>query len=186
MITKLQPVGFSGMHTLRLFNPQTSQDQRLLDELEKYYGEGRGGEFLEKCRHMLEKIIVRHNLTVTSGRNWLAKVMTNQDGGFTNNYLNYFAIGDDATPAAEGDTALGNELFRKAVSSSIDSTNTANISTFVGASEANFDWEEWGHFVDGTAVTDSGTMFSHHIDSSISKSSPNTVTVDSVYTLDDA
>ena len=179
-----QGLGLTGIHTFRVYRPLTRQDESLLDELEKYYSEGRGKEFIEKCGHMLTKIITRKNLTTTAGREWLAQVMCNTQST-TNNYLNYFAIGDDATAATAGDTALGNEIFRKEVSSSADDSNTANISTFIAANEANDDWEEWGHFVDGTASTDSGTLFSHYIDSTISKSSPDTVTVDSVYTLSD-
>lgn len=178
-------LGLAGFHTFTKFTPATLADQRLLDELEKYYADGRGAEFIEKCLHMIKQKFTRKNLTTTAGREWLCKVICNTSTQ-TNDYVTHFAIGTDTTPAAEGDTTLGSESFRKSVSSAAESSNTANISTFIGASEANFAWEEWGHFVDGTATTDSGVLFSHYIDSTINKSSPDTVTVDSVFTLSDA
>lgn len=177
-------VGLSGFHTFRVFRPQNAQDERLLAELEKWYSDGKGHRFIEKCTHMLTQKLLRKNLTTVDGREFLCKILCNTSSE-TNKYITHFAIGDDATSATVNDTTLGNEQFRKAVSSAAESSNTANISTFIAASEANFAWEEWGHFVDGTGSADSGVMFSHHIDSTINKSSPDTVTVDSVYTLSD-
>lgn len=181
----LPSLSLGGLHTFRMFHPVTHQDEKLLEELGKWYEEGKGGFWLPKCLHLMIQQVTKKNLTTTVGRAYIAKLLCNTAVG-TNKYVNYFAIGTDTTPAAVGDTTLGTETFRKAVTSALDSSNTANIATFIGASEANFNWEEWGHFIDGTASADSGTMLSHLIDSSINKAAPNTVTVDSVYTIADA
>jgi len=185
IITPSPGIGLSGLHTFRVYSPFSLHDERLLIELGKWYEAGKGSKFMHRCAHLLTNITTRKNLTTTGGREFLASILCNSSTE-TNKYITHFAIGDDASAASVGDTALGNEVFRKAVSSALESSNVANISTFLGASEANFDWEEWGHFVDGTGTADSGILFSHHIDSSVSKSSPNTVTVDSTYSLNDA
>lgn len=179
-------LGLAGIHTFTIFDPVTKEDNFLMKELEKWATESpeKMRKFIEKCEHLIVDKIIRKNITVTAGREWMAKILCNTSSQ-TNDYVTHFIIGDDASAATVGDTDLGNELFRKAVSSAAEDGATANISTFIAASEANFDWEEWGHVVDGTATTDSGVMLSHHIDSTVSKSSPNTVTVDSVYTLSD-
>lgn len=177
-------IGLSGLHTFRDYHPVTARDERMLLELQKWYEDGRGHLFLPKVAYLLTGVEVYKNLTTTIGRNFLASILCNT-ASETNKYVTHFAIGDDNTAADVADTTLGNEVFRKSVSSALDSSNIANISTFIGATEANFGWEEWGHFIDGTASADTGTMLSHHIQS-ISKSAPNTKTVDSTYTFADA
>lgn len=182
----IQPsIGLVGIHTFRMFLPKNTQDERLLNELEKWYGEGKGHKWLDRCAHMIVEHFTRKNLTTTVGRTWLAQVLCNTSPQ-TNDYITHFAVGTDTTPAAVGDTALGTEVFRKAVASAAEDGATANISAFIAADEANTDWEEFGYFVDGTATADSGILFAHQIDSTISKASPNTVTVDSIFTLSDA
>jgi hypothetical protein len=173
-----------GVHIFRHFAPKTRADERLIDELQKWYEIGKGHLWLPKVQHLLVQRHVCHNIVVDSGLNFLAKILCNT-AEESSKYVTHFAIGDDNTAATAGDTALGNEVFRKAVSSRLDDDSVANISTFIGASEANVTWEEWGHFIDGTSDADSGTMLSHHIQQQ-SKSAPNTVTVDSTFTFADA
>lgn len=173
-----------GIHILTNFRPRTVQDQQKLDEYEKWVMDGRGHLYLPKVQSLITSREELHNLTTTVGREYLMQVLCNTFSG-TNNYVTHLAIGTDNTAANVADTTLGTETFRKAVSSSLDSTNTGNISTFIGASEANFTWEEWGHFVDGTATVDTGTLFSHLIQNVV-KAAPDTKTIDSTYTLADA
>jgi hypothetical protein len=180
----VQSLSLCGIHTFRTYTPRTLEHQRLLDELEKYYEEGLGHIFRPKVEHLITSIEVKKNIVVDSGLNFLAAILCNT-ASESSKYVTHFAIGTDNTAATAGDTALGTETFRKAISSALDDANVANISTFLGASEANFTWQEWGHFIDGTATTDSGTMLSHHIASQV-KAAPNTVTVDSTYTFSDA
>lgn len=181
---KHNSVALKGTHVLTDYRPRSIQDQRLLDEFEKYTIDGKAHIFRPKVAHLIVGQRVLHNLTTTVGREFLAQILCNTFAG-TNAYVTHFAIGDDNTAANVADTTLGNEMFRKAVSSALDSNNIANISTFIGASEANFTWEEWGHFIDGTASADTGVMLSHLIQT-VAKSAPDTKTVDSTYTLSDA
>lgn len=177
-------VGLAGFHIFRHYHPVTSHDEWLLSELGKWSEDGKGHIWAPKCAKLLVDVIKSKNLTVTSGRAFIAQILCNT-ATESNKYVTHFAIGTDNTAATEGDTTLGSEQFRKAVSSALDSSAVANISTFLGASEANFAWKEWGHFINGTSTADSGTLLSHHIESQ-TKSAPNTVTIDSTYTISDA
>ena len=175
--------GLKGVHILTNFRPQKPEDQRLLDEYEKWHKDGKGHLFLPKVQHLITERRELHNLTTTVGREFLAQILCNTFSG-TNNYVTHLAIGTSNTAANIADTTLGTESFRKEVSSALDSNNVANISTFIGATEANFTWEEWGHFIDGTGTVDTGVMLSHLIQT-VSKSAPDTKTIDSTYTIAD-
>ena len=175
-----------GFHVFKHYHPETEEDFLLLEELgrQQLISPDAGRKFQEECKHLQFDEVAAKNIIVTTGLAFLAKILCNT-ATETNKYVNYFAVGTDNTAAGASDTTLGTENTRKAVSSALDSSNVANISTFFGASEANATWEEWGHFIDGTATADSGTMLSHHIQQQV-KASPNTITVDSTYTFSDA
>ena len=74
--------------------------------------------------------------------------------------LLYLALGDDNTAPAASDTTLGNEFFRKRVTSfTSPSTGEVISTTFVAASEANQQIEEVGWFAgDASAAADSGVL----------------------------
>lgn len=177
-------IGLRGMHKFTNFHPVTAHDEWLLKELGKYYDEGKQHLWLPRCQHLINDVQAYKNITVTIGRKFLAQILCNTQTQ-TNKYVTHFAVGSNNTAAAVGDIQLGTETFRKAVSSAVESSNVANISTFLGASEANSTWQEWGHFIDGTGSANSGTMLSHHIQTVV-KASPDTKTVDSTYTFSDA
>lgn len=79
----------------------------------------------------------------------------------------YIAVGDDVTPPAAGDTTLGNETARKAISDRNDTGITvASISVFFASGEATGTHREFGLFGDGdtttaSAAADSGILYSH-------------------------
>ncbi len=175
--------GLLGLHTFTDYLPRCLQDQKLLDELEKWMSIGKGHIWKPKVEHLITDQVTYKNLTTTLGRGFLMQILCNTATG-TNKYVTHFGIGTSNTAANVADTQLGAETFRKSISSALDSTNTANISVFVGASEANFTWQEYGYFIDGTATANSGTILSHFIQS-VAKSAPATKTVDSVFTLAD-
>lgn len=177
-------IGLDGIHILRDFHPVSAHDEWLLSELGKYYAEGRQHLWLPKCLPLCFHEQEIHNLTTTVGRNFLAAILCNT-ATETNKYVNYFAIGTNNTPAAVGDTTLGTESYRKVVSSAAAASAVANISTFLAASEGNSTWEEFGHFIDGTASANTGTLLSH-VSQTVTKASPNTKTIDSTYTFSDA
>lgn len=64
-----------------------------------------------------------NNLVVTTGKQFIAGRMTG-----TANVMSYMAIGSGSTAAAIGDTALGSELGRAAISSG---TTTLAVTTYV-------------------------------------------------------
>lgn len=63
------------------------------------------------------------NLVVTVGKNFVASRMV----GVTSNIMSHMAIGSNSTAAAAGDTALGTELGRVALSAG---TSAANVVTY--------------------------------------------------------
>ena len=106
-----------------------------------------------------------HNVVVTAGRAVLARLLAG-DTTYSGE-INYCALGNYTATATGTDTALGNELYRKLVSSKTSDSNVAYISTFFTATEVDGTFEEVGHYIDGTATKDSGQLFSRI-------SSPNT------------
>jgi hypothetical protein len=66
------------------------------------------------------------NLVVTAGKNHIADQLSSSPGGAA---MGWMAIGTGATAAAAGDTALGTEIDRNALTSRTDATN---VVTYVG------------------------------------------------------
>ena len=60
------------------------------------------------------------------------------------NVISHVAIGDDTTTPDVTDTALNNEVFRKAISSLVSANNIMKTELFVSATEALFTWKEIG------------------------------------------
>ena len=104
------------------------------------------------------RVTVIENVITDAGRNLLAQAL--QDGSALPE-ITYLAVGDDNTTPATGDTALGNELFRKVVTASAvgGSVGEAVNTIYVAPYEANFQWEELGFYAgDASADSGSGTM----------------------------
>lgn len=99
-----------------------------------------------------------HNVVVVAGRAVLARLIAG-DTTYSGE-INYCALGDYTATATGTDTKLGNEKYRKLISSHTSADNVAYISTFFTATEVDGTFEEVGHFIDGTAVKDSGQLFS--------------------------
>jgi len=100
------------------------------------------------------------NLITNAYLDELAKVVQGQT---TDLEIKYLAIGDDNTTPTATDTNLGNELFRKQVTSQ-DKTGTGEVTTIfvVIDSEAVFEWQEIGVFAGSTATAsaDTGVLIS--------------------------
>jgi hypothetical protein len=127
-----------------------------------------------------------HNLVVNDGLNVLARILAN-DSTYTG-VINYCALGTGTTAVAAGDTTLGTEVFRKAVTSQTFSANEAFISTFFTAADDDDTYNEVGHFIDGTGDADSGQLFSRIEEADtaelpVTKSNTETLTVDYKVTL---
>lgn len=126
---------------------------------------------------------VIENITTTVGRSVLAQRLAG-----TTTYsgtVNYTALGNDNTAPAVGDATLGNETYRKALSSGTYSNNIAYIETFFTAAEVNGTFEEYGNFIDGTGSADTGQLF-NRFTSTVTKSSTETLNVQSIITFNDA
>lgn len=121
------------------------------------------------------------NLVVDRGLEMLARIITG-DVSYTG-VLNYCALGDSNTAVNAVDTALGNEVYRKTITSTTFSANEAYASTFFNQAEIVDTIEEVGHFVDGSATTDSGRLFSRieaadTAELPVTKGATETLTVD--------
>jgi hypothetical protein len=105
------------------------------------------------------KVSVIENTITDAGRNLLARALWDDAGAV--NEIRYLAVGDDNTAPTVADTALGNELFRKVVTSSSagasvgEAINTIYLAPF----DANFQIEELGFYAGAASpVPDSGTL----------------------------
>lgn len=142
--------------------------------------------FLMECGLTLEQAIARatadglcdhvnvvHNIVVTAGKVLVADFLA----GETRTGLNYHAIGTSTTAPAAGDTALGTEAARKAVTSISRSSVSVLISTFYTAAQSTFNIKEVGIFGNGaTAAAGSGTLFSHAAQSEDNSAGSNDLT----------
>lgn len=138
-------------------------------------------ELLEK-KFKTQEIIIE-NITTNDGRTVLAQRLGG-DQTFSG-IINFTALGSDNTAPALGNTQLGNEVFRKALSSGTNSNNICYLETFFTANEAVGQHEEMGMFIDGNAAANSGKLFNRFI-SSINKSNIETLNVQSIITFSNA
>jgi len=121
------------------------------------------------------------NLIATVGRAVLAERLA---GGATySGEINYGALGDDNTAPTNADVALGNEVYRKLVSSQTFDDNIAYIDFFYTASDTNGTYEEFGNFIDGAAGADTGQLWSHILTGGWTKSNTESLFVSCQYTL---
>ena len=98
------------------------------------------------------------NLITSAGKNLLAEALrTNNDCE-----IKFIALGSDNTAVTSGDTTLGNETFRKQVTSQpAGSVGVTITNLYVAPEEAVGTIEEIGFFSgsSASATTDSGTLF---------------------------
>ena len=127
--------------------------------------------------------IVVENLTTTVGRSVLMQRLAG-----TTTYtgtVNYCALGTSATSPTVGDTQLGTETYRKALSSGTFAANIAYLETFFTASEVSGSFNEYGFFIDANGSANTGQMFNRFI-SAQTKSTVQTLNVQSIITLNSA
>lgn len=115
------------------------------------------------------------NLVVTVGKDWIASRMV----GTAANTMGYMAVGTDSTAPAAGNTTLGAEVARVAVTSQTASTNTVTYVATFGAGTGTGALTEAGLFNANTA----GTMLSRTTYSVINKGSGDEMTVTWVITV---
>lgn len=140
--------------------------------------------YLERLhKKFLIKQFYVENITTTVGRSVIAQRL----GGDTTytGVVNYGAIGDDNSAAVVGNTTLGNETYRKALSSGTDAANIAYLENFYTAAEVSGTFEEFGFFIDGGAGANSGQMF-NRFTQNVVKSALESLNVQSTITINDA
>ncbi len=139
-----------------------SNGRNVLEILREYIRSGNEALlWILEGEGFLKRHTKKENLIVTVGRAVLAERLA---GGTTyTGEVNYGALGDDNTAATNADIALGNETDRFQVSSQAFDENISYIDFFIEAGTATGTHEEFGNFIDGTGVADSGQMWSHLI-----------------------
>lgn len=123
------------------------------------------------------------NLLPTAGRTVVARWLIGDNTISADDGCNYGSLGTSATAPSNADTQLGTETYRKAISSVTYSSNVAYLSTFYTASEVTGTFQECGLHIAGTASANSGQLFSHFLTGGITKSSTETLTVESTITV---
>jgi hypothetical protein len=99
------------------------------------------------------------NLIVTTGRSVLARRLAG-DTTYTG-AINYGALGSGSTAFTNGSTQLNTEVYRKLASSLSYDSNIAYADYFIASGDiGNQTFREWGTFIDGGAVANTGQAFS--------------------------
>jgi len=134
-------------------------------------------------REFLVNQIVVENITTTVGRAVFAQRLSG-DNTYTGN-VNYCALGTNNAAPVVGNTQLGTETYRKALSSGADSNNICYLENFFTATEVTGTFEEYGFFIDGTGAANSGQLFNRFIQT-IVKTNTESLNVQSTITFNDA
>ena len=184
-----------GIHTLRTYNTTSAEAQELELQMEEHARKWplcktlvEQAEHYVTYRNIFDKLQkfktgerVIHNIVVTSGRSTIAQRLAN-----TTTYtgiINYGALGSSSTTPTNADTHLGTEVFRKIVSSASFTANVAFIDFFYSKADTNGTYNEFGTFIDGTASSGTGQMFTHALTGGWTKSSSESMTVSVTYTI---
>jgi hypothetical protein len=112
-----------------------------------------------------------NNLVVTAGKNHIADQLSSAPGGGA---MSHMAIGTGSSAAAAGDTALGTETDRNALTSRTDATNVVTyVGTWAPGDGTSAVLREAGIFNAGAA----GTMLARVVYSNIDKQAGDTLTI---------
>ena len=109
---------------------------------------------------LADKIHLKNLLTTVSQTARVQQLLGTYNGGADAFEIKYFAFGDDTTPPAVSDVTLGNELFRKQITTITASGGNVQSIVNLGSAEANFTIREIGVFCGtlATATANSGTL----------------------------
>tara|TARA_R100001443_G_C3354932_1_gene177721 strand:- start:961 stop:1386 length:426 start_codon:yes stop_codon:yes gene_type:complete len=114
------------------------------------------------------------NIVTTAGKALIASRMVDANDAV----VTHLAAGSDNTAAAAGNTALGNELGRAALTSLTHSTNTFTAVATLGAGTATGSVVEFGLL----NASSGGTLLCRTVVSTITKGSSDSITVTWVLT----
>jgi hypothetical protein len=111
------------------------------------------------------------NLVVDAGEVHIADQLSSSPGG---NAMSHMAIGTGSTAAAFGDTALGTEIDRNALTSRTDATNVVTyVGTWAAGDGTNSALREAGIF----NAASTGTMLARAVYANIDKQAGDTLTI---------
>lgn len=175
-----------------IFDMQSEEAQNLEEQLLRHVARQPfldprlyRGRYLELVGRLRKLSLAREykvaNLVTTVGRSVLAQRLSN-----TTTYtgiINYGALGSGTTAAANADTQLGTEVFRKVTASTSFTSNIAYIDFFYGKADTNGTYEEFGTFIDGTGSANTGQIFNHALTGGWTKSSSESMTVSTTFTI---
>lgn len=109
------------------------------------------------------------NLVVTTGKNFTASRMV----GIASNVMSHMALGSSSTAAAVGDTALGAELGRVALTAGTAATNVVTYTATFGTGVATGGVQEAGIFNASSA----GTMLCRVVFAVVNKGANDTIAI---------
>jgi len=168
-----QAIGIKGIVTASVLKPESELDFSLLDRLrsnrdklantsekEPIYREN---DLLMKrlTDSCLVRQVVQNNIVTTAGLTQVTKGLSTNLTALAELEVNYTAVGSGTTTPASTDTTLSTETFRNVVNSLNYSSNIFFASMFIDFTEDSGTYYEAGLFINGTATTDSGTLFDH-------------------------
>ena len=113
---------------------------------------------LGKNNEVLEEWDINNTIT-SEGKNLLAECLRNSS---LDAQIKYVALGNDNTTPTTSDATLGNEIFRKLVTSHVGAgTGVSKTTCYIAPDEAVAQIEEIGFFAGSTATatTDSGILY---------------------------
>lgn len=114
---------------------------------------------------LVETLHIKNMLTVVSQTARVEQLLGTYSGGADALEIRYFAFGDSTTAPTINDTALGNELFRKQITSVSSNAGTVQTICSLGSADANFTIREIGIFCgpSASATPNSGTLLARAI-----------------------
>lgn len=123
------------------------------------------------------------NVTCTVGRS----VLMQRLAGITtySGTVSHGLLGTSATAPTIGDTQLGAETYRKALSDGTFASNVAYLENFYTTTEVNGTFEEYGFVIDGTGTANTGQLFNRFTTTTV-KSALESLNVQSTITCNDA
>ena len=111
------------------------------------------------------------NLVVTAGKNHIADQLSSSPGGSA---MSHMAVGTGTGSPAAGDTALGTEIDRNALTSRTDATNVVTyVGNWAAGDATNSAIAEAGIF----NASSSGTMLARATFTAINKGASDTLTI---------
>jgi len=120
-----------------------------------------------------------HNIVPTISRTAMAAALAGQYSLIDQIVINYQELGTGTNTPSDSDSGLQtpSASTRKVVSSISQSLNVISITSFWAATEATGTWREFSLFINGSATSNSGTLF-NRVAMNITVASTEAMTLD--------